>query len=96
MFSLLLIEVGNPLDCKVVRLGRPRCPDDLFWVGPNQLGHLTTGRLYRLLGLPPIGMGLGSGVSKLGVRSEILHHHLCNPGVNRRCRRVVQIDGTVG
>ena len=90
VLALAGIEVRRALDRQVVRLGRTRGPDDFLRICADQRRDLLACILDRLLGFPAIGVGTAGRVAE--VLRQIGNHLRGNARIDRRCRRVIEID----
>ncbi len=90
MIALGPIHGGNALENEIVALGCAAGEDDVTRMSADQAGHLLTGLLHSLLGLPAECVGETGGIAvTLG---EIGQHHLDHARIGPRRGVVVQVD----
>ena len=90
VFSFTGLGVSYPLDGQVVGLGGPRGKDDLVGTGVDQIRQVPAGLLDRLSRAEsPVVVGTGWVAV---IRSQIGHHGIQCPGMERSGGVVVQID----
>ena len=66
---------GNrTLDGQVVGLGSAGGPDNLPWVGVNQVSDLASSVFNGRFRLPPVSMGTRSRITKHSVKGQVVHH----------------------
>src|SRR5207247_7699035 len=89
--TLVLVELDDPLDGQVVRLGRATREDDVLRLGVDQPGDLLPPLLGRLLGFPAEPVAPARRVAeRLG---ELRQHRFQDPRVYGRRRVVVSVEG---
>ena len=90
VLALVLVEVRRALQREVDRLGRARRPDDLLRVAVHQRRDLVARLLDRLLGVPAERVRARRGVAE--VLGQVRDHLLRDARIDRRGRRIVEID----
>ena len=82
--------VRKSLDGQVVRFGRPRCENDLAWLGTDRPGDLFPGALDRFLGLPPESMRHARCIAIM--LGEERKHRVYHPRISTSGCMIVEID----
>ena len=85
------VELGEPFDRQIVRLGGSRSENDFLGFGPDQVRDLDAGLFNGLLALPAEYVGAAVRVSE-----EVGHvgeHGVENPEVHRGSGRIVEVQG---
>ena len=90
--ALTLVEVGNTLDGKVIGFRRAGGPDNFPRIAVHEVRDLASCDFHGLFRLPAELVRAAGRVTELAFRQEAFAHFLSNPGVDRRCRRIVKIN----
>ena len=95
VLAFLLVEMGGALDRQVVRLGAAAGPDDFARIRADQGRDLLARLVDRLLGMPAEAVRARGRVAEFAVRRQELAHLVRHPGIHRRGRGIVQVDGKI-
>ena len=90
VLALVLVEVRGALQREVDRFRRARGPDDLARIAVHQRRDVLARLLHRLLGGPAERVRARRGIAE--VLGEVRDHLLRDARVDRRRRRVVEVD----
>ncbi len=91
VLALVLVEVRRALHREIDRFGCARGPDDFLRVAIDELGDFVARLFHRVLGFPPERMRARRGVAEM--LRQIRNHFRRNARIDRRRRRVVEVDG---
>ncbi len=85
------IEVRRALDGQVVGFGGSRGPDDVLGIGADQCRHLGTRLFDGGIGFPAEAVRTAGRIAEL--LDQIGNHFLRHARIDRRGRRIIEING---